>query len=110
MGYFKNITTPDNVVFEFKINPAKPGQNTFSLNTYYTNGTSVENIKNVYLEFLNEKKDLGPLVDTMNKTSNGNYSLTGSYISQDGNWQIKMTIQRIGQYDINENFNVVIKN
>lgn len=108
-GYSKNITTPDNVVLDFKINPAKPGQNTFNVSTHFTNGTAVENIRNIFLQFNNAEKGLGPIGDTMNKTSSGNYALKGSYISQDGNWQVKMTVQRIGQYDINENFDVVIK-
>lgn len=107
-GFSKNITTPDKVVLDFKVNPAKPGQNTFNLDLHYTNGTAVENIRNVFLQFNNAEKNLGPIGDTMNKTSSGNYSLQGSYISQDGNWQIKTTVQRIGQYDINQNFDVVI--
>lgn len=109
-GFSKNVTTPDKVVVDFKINPSKPGQNSFNLGLHYTNGTAVENVRNVFLQFNNAEKNLGPIGDTMNKTSSGNYSLQGSYISQDGNWQIKTTVQRIGQYDINENFDVPIKN
>jgi hypothetical protein len=44
----------------------------------------------------------------MNKTNSGNYSLQGSYLSQEGEWQVKTTVQRIAQYDINENFEVPI--
>lgn len=109
-GFSKNVTTPDNVVLDFKVTPAKAGQNTFNLGLHYTNGTAVENVRNVFLQFNNAEKNLGPIGDTMNKTGSGNYSLQGSYISQDGNWQIKTTVQRINQYDINENFDVVIKN
>jgi hypothetical protein len=31
----------------------------------------------------------------------GNYSYTGNYLSQEGKWEIKITVQRIGEYDIN---------
>lgn len=108
-GFSKNVTTPDNVVLDFKVNPAKAGQNTFSLDVHYTNGTAVENIRNIFLQFTNAEKNLGPIGDTMNKTGSGNYSLKGSYLSQDGEWQVKTTVQRTGQYDINENFEVPIK-
>lgn len=107
-GFSKNITTQDNVVLDFNVNPAKPGLNTFSLGVHYTNGTAVENIRNIFLQFTNAEKNLGPIGDTMNKTHSGNYSLQGSYLSQEGEWQVKTTVQRIGQYDINENFEVPI--
>jgi hypothetical protein len=46
----------------------------------------------------------------MEKIGDGIFSKSGSFISQEGNWQIKVTVQRIGQYDINHVFDVPIKN
>ncbi|MDN5867764.1 MAG: copper resistance protein CopC [Candidatus Nitrosocosmicus sp.] len=103
--YSRNITTDDNVILKFDIVPFKTGQNTFNLTTHYMNGTAVENIRNVFLEFNNPDKNLGPIVDTMNKTNVGNYSSTGAFLSQTGNWEVKITVQRIGEYDINQQFN-----
>jgi methionine-rich copper-binding protein CopC len=103
--YSRNITTDDNVILRFDIVPFKTGQNTFNLTTHYVNGTAVENIRNVFLEFSNPDKNLGPIADTMNKTSIGNYSSTGAFLSQTGNWEVKITVQRIGEYDINQQFN-----
>ncbi|MDN5867792.1 MAG: copper resistance protein CopC [Candidatus Nitrosocosmicus sp.] len=103
--YSRNITTDDNVMLKFDIVPFKMGQNTFDLTTHYMNGTAVENIRNVFLEFNNPDKNLGPIVDTMNKTNVGNYSSTGAFLSQTGNWEVKITVQRIGEYDINQQFN-----
>ena len=108
-GYSKNFTTADNIVLKFKITPFSVGQNNFTLGIVHANGTAVENIKNVFLEFNNPEKNLGPLVDTMDKVESGNYSKSGSFISQDGNWQIKITVQRIGEYDINQQFDVQVK-
>lgn len=108
-GYSSNITTADNVIIKFDITPNRVGQNTFNLSASYTNGTAVENIRDVFLEFNNPAKNLGPIVDTMDKTDSGKYSLVGSYLSQNGNWEVKMTIQRIGEYDINQQFDVEIK-
>jgi methionine-rich copper-binding protein CopC len=107
--YSTNITTTDNVVLNFNIAPFKVGSNTFDLHIYHVNGTAVENIRNVYLEFNNPDKNLGPLVDTMKKVGVGNYSSTGNYLSQEGKWNIKITVQRIGEYDINQRINVDVQ-
>ena len=106
--YSRNITTDDDVILEIDIVPFKTGQNTFNVSTYYTNGTAVENIRNVFLEFNNPDKNLGPIVDTMSKTDMGRYSSTGAYLSQTGNWDVIITVQRIGEYDINQQFDFVI--
>jgi methionine-rich copper-binding protein CopC len=108
-GYSTNITTADNVVLNFNIAPFKAGPNTFDLHIYYVNGTAIENIRDVFLEFNNPDKNLGPLVDTMKKVGMGNYSSTGNYLSQEGKWEIKITAQRIGEYDINKRINVDVK-
>ncbi|MBA2267788.1 MAG: copper resistance protein CopC [Thermoproteota archaeon] len=108
-GYSTNITTADNVVLDFDITPFKVGPNTFDLHIYHVNGTAIENIRNVFLEFNNPDKNLGPLVDTMKKVGVGNYSSTGNYLSQEGKWEIKITVQRIGEYDINQRIDVDVK-
>ena len=108
-GYSKNFTTADNIVLKFNMIPFSVGQNNFTLGVSHTNGTAVENIRNVFLEFNNPEKNLGPIVETMDKVGAGNYSKSGSFISQEGNWQIKITVQRIGEYDINQKLDVQVK-
>lgn len=107
--YTNNITTPDDVVLTFDISPNKVGQNTFNLSASYTNGTVVENIRNVFLEFNHPIKNLGPIAETMDNLGSGKYSSVGSYLSQNGAWEIKVTVQRIGDYDINQQFDVEVK-
>ncbi len=103
--YSKNVTA-DNVVLNFDISPFKVGQNSFNIHFLYVNGTAVENIKDVFLEFNNPAKNLGPIVDVMDKIESGKYNSTGSFLSQEGDWEIKITAQRIGEYDINQLINV----
>lgn len=76
-------------------------QNTFNLLALYTNWTAVENIRNLSLEFSNPIKNLGPIPDTMDKIDSVKYSSVGNYLIQNGTWEIKVTVQRIGDYDIN---------
>ena len=108
-GYTKNFTTADNIVLKFKMIPFSVGQNNFTLGISHANGTAVENIRNVFLEFNNPEKNLGPIAETMDKVGAGNYSKSGSFISQEGNWQIKITVQRIGEYDINQKLDIQVK-
>ena len=108
-GYSKNFTTADNVVLKFNMIPFSVGQNNFTLGISHVNGTAVENIRNVFLEFNNPEKNLGPIAEIMDKVGAGNYSKSGSFISQEGNWQIKITVQRIGEYDINQKLDIQVK-
>ena len=108
-GYSTNITTADNVVLNFDITPFKMGSNTFDLRAYHVNNTAIENIRNVFLEFNNHDKNLRPLVDTLKKVGAGNYSSTGSYLGQEGKWEIKLTVQRIDEYDINQRIDADVK-
>lgn len=108
-GYSKNFTTADNVVLKFNLIPFSVGQNNFTLGISHVNGTAVENIRNVFLEFNNPEKNLGPIAEIMDKVGAGNYSKSGSFISQEGNWQIKITVQRSGEYDINQKLDIQVK-
>ena len=108
-SYSKNFTTADNIVLKFNMIPFSVGQNNFTLGISHSNGTAVENIRNVFLEFNNPEKNLGPIAETMDKVGAGNYSKSGSFISQEGNWQIKITVQRIGEYDINQKLDIQVK-
>ena len=106
--YSKNFTA-ENIFIKFNISPFQAGQNTFNLTALYNNGTSVKNINNVYLEFNNPTKNVGPIVDVMKQTSAGNYSSNGNFLSQTGDWEIKIIVQRTGEYDINQKLYANIK-
>ncbi len=96
----------NNVNLTMGINPLKVGNNTFNLAVTGIDGKPVKNINNIYLIFNNPGKDLGPIVETMNKVSDGKYTSRGSFISELGSWEIKIIVQRMGEYDINQIFNV----
>lgn len=108
-GYNMNYTTSENIDLKLNINPFKVGHNNFTIEIERENGTAVENIRNVFLEFNNPEKNLGPLAETMEKIEDGEFFKSGSFISQEGSWQIKVTVQRIGEYDINQIFDIPIK-
>jgi methionine-rich copper-binding protein CopC len=99
----------DNVNLTLVINPLKAGNNTFNLTAVSLDGKPVGNISNVFLTFNNPDRDIGPISNTMKQISVGKYSSNGNFISQTGNWEIKVVVQRISDYDINQTFDVKLQ-
>jgi methionine-rich copper-binding protein CopC len=106
MNIFSQHAIVDNVNLTLKITPINVGQNTFNVTLTDHSGAFPANIKNVILSFTNQEAGLGPIVANLNKTAQGKFAAQGSYLSQPGNWDIKVTAQRSGAYDLNHTFEV----
>jgi methionine-rich copper-binding protein CopC len=78
---------------------------------HITKGTYVFNIQSPekqQLEVGSISTGLGPIVANLNKTGEGRFAANGSYISQPGEWEIKVTAQRSGAYDLNHTFKIPV--
>jgi nitrogen fixation protein FixH len=106
---FSESSTVDKVNVTLKITPFNAGQNTFNVTLTDQPGTFPINIRNVILSFSNQDAGIGPIVATLNKTGEGKFAAQGNYLSQPGNWDIKVTAQRSGAYDLNHTFESVVK-
>ena len=102
-------STVDNVNMTLKITPFNVGQNTFNVTLSDQSGTFPTNIRNVILSFTHQDARIGPIVATLNKTGEGKFAAQGNYLSQQGNWDIKVTAQRSGAYDLNHTFELLVK-
>ena len=109
ISVFSEHTTVDNVNLTLKITPFYVGQNTFDVTLIDQSGTFPNNIKNVILSFTNKEVGIGPIVANLNKIAEGKFVAQGSYLSQAGNWEIKVTAQRSGAYDLNHTFEALVK-
>jgi copper transport protein len=89
---------------KIEINPFYTGFNTFKVTFSDKDGKPAKNISNVIMRFTNDEANIGPIAVNLDKTNDGVYSTFGGYLSQQGNWNIKITAQRIGAYDINYEF------
>jgi methionine-rich copper-binding protein CopC len=98
----------DKVNIEYKITPLIAGLNTFTVTLKDEIGKPVNNIKNVIMQFNNPEHNIGPIIANLEKAENGVYNATGAYLSQEGQWNIKITVQRTGQYDLNHSFDIVV--
>ncbi|CAN5156170.1 hypothetical protein BH18THE2_BH18THE2_18860 [soil metagenome] len=101
--------TVDDVNITLKVTPFYVGENSFNVTFTEKSGEFSSNINNVILAFTNPQAGLGPIVATLNKTGEGKFAAQGSYLSQLGNWEIRITAQRSGGYDLNHTFDAVVE-
>ena len=106
---FSESSTVDNVNVTLKITPFNVGQNSFNVTLTDQSGTFATNIRNVIVSFTNQDAGIGPIISTLNKTGEGKFAGQGSYLSQPGNWDIKVTAQRSGAYDLNHTFEALVQ-
>jgi methionine-rich copper-binding protein CopC len=106
---FLEHTTIDNANLTLKITPFYVGHNTFNVTLTDQSGTFLNSIRNVILSFTNQEAGIGPIVTNLNKTAEGKFVARGSYLSQAGNWEIKVIAQRSGAYDLNHTFEALVK-
>ncbi|MGH9923812.1 MAG: copper resistance CopC family protein [Nitrososphaeraceae archaeon] len=108
---FANSTSIDNVNLTFEISPFYSGiNNNFTITLSDSDGKAPANIKTVFLIFSNKQAGLGPISAELAKVGEGEYSGSGGYLSQPGEWEVKTTVQRTEAYDLNHGFNFDIKN
>jgi methionine-rich copper-binding protein CopC len=106
---FLEKTIIDQVNLEYEITPLIAGGiNTFTVILKDENNKPLSNVKNVIMQFNNQEQNIGPIIANLNNTDNGVYNTTGAYLSQEGEWNIKITVQRTGEYDLNHSFDIVV--
>jgi methionine-rich copper-binding protein CopC len=99
----------DNVNLKNEITPFSVGINTFNVTLTDQQDNPAKNITNVIMQFTNTESNIGPIVANLAKNREGQYSVTGGYLSQPGEWDIKVTAQRSGAYDLNYSFKETIR-
>jgi methionine-rich copper-binding protein CopC len=108
---FVNSTIINNVNVTFRISPFYSGiNNNFTVSLSDSDGKAPTNVKTVFLIFSNKQAGLGPISAELTKAGEGLYNGSGGYLSQPGEWEVKMTVQRNEAYDLNHSFTFDIKN
>jgi methionine-rich copper-binding protein CopC len=106
---FSEQTTIDNVNLKNEITPFSVGINTFNVTLTDQQGNPAKNITNVIMQFTNTESNIGPIVANLDKKGEGQYTVTGGYLSQPGEWEIKVIVQRSGAYDLNYSFKETVR-
>src|SRR5208337_3551227 len=84
-----------------KIFPFQVGDNHFEIDFANPQGTSITNVRSVFVKFKYLDRNIG--VSQANATASSNtgvYSLEGTYLSFSGNWQAEVWAQRSGGFDV----------
>jgi putative copper export protein/methionine-rich copper-binding protein CopC len=89
------------------ISPFHVGFNNFTVSIPEARQNSIE-ISNVFAEFKKSDGSLGPIIAKPQKINPGAYSTIGGYLSQAGQWDMKITVQRTGSYDLNYRLTVAL--
>ena len=89
------------------ISPYHVGFNNFTVSIPEARQNSSQ-ISNVFTEFKKSDGSLGPIIAKLQKINPGVYSTIGGYLSQPGQWDMKITIQRTGSYDLNYRYTVTL--
>lgn len=84
----------------FVISPFVTGFNNFTVN-FLGENESIGQVSNVSIEFRKSDLSLGPIFAKLSKNNETSYSVNGGYLSQPGQWDLKVTIQRSNLYDLN---------
>jgi putative copper export protein len=93
-----------NVNTKIEINPFHSGFNTFKITFTDADGKPYSNLSTVRMIFKNVQADIGPISTSLKPVSAGVYTITGGYISQPGEWNIAIAVQRPSDYDLNYRF------
>ena len=108
---FVNSTIINNVNVSYRISPFYSGiNNNFTVSLSDPDGKAPTNVKTVFLIFSNKQAGLGPISAELAQADEGQYIGSGGYLSQPGEWEAKIVVQRNEAYDLNHSFTFDIKN
>ena len=92
---FTNSAIIDNIKVTSKISPFYSGiNNNFSVSLSDSDGNAPTNINKVIMIFNNKQAGLGPISAELTKVGEGEYSGSGGYISQHGEWELDIVVQK----------------
>lgn len=84
---------------DLQIAPGWVGQNTFTVYLYTHEGAPIEDASLIRLRFDHQGQDLGTSELRPEHTGGGIYEIAGANLSVPGDWRIRATVQRPGQFD-----------
>ncbi len=97
---FEQVLQNQGIPMKLTISPFHIGFNNFTVSIPEASQNSSQ-ISSVFIEFKKSDGSLGPIIARSQKINPGVYSIVGGYLSQPGQWDMRITIQRMGAYDLN---------
>lgn len=106
---YSAIATQGDVALHLQITPNTVGENEFRLHVYGSRGQDIGDIGRVQLTFAPEASSAGGGERAvLAPEGDGFYSIEGTYFSLGGSWSVAAHVQRPGEDDIAEAFDVAV--
>ncbi len=84
---------------DLEITPGLVGENTFTLTLAASDGTPIEDASLIRLRFDHQTERLGTSELRPEPVGGGQYRISGANLSVAGEWRIRATVQRPGEFD-----------
>jgi copper transport protein len=95
----KAVQTAEGMVAQLDISPGWVGENTFALKLADNNGEPINDATLVRMRFESQEQNIGESELRPILAAEGVYTATGANLSVTGEWRIRITIQRLNQFD-----------
>jgi copper transport protein len=106
-GKFVRTLEVQGVPINLIIYPFHAGFNNFNI-SFTGENQNLTKMSNVFIEFKKSDLSLGPIIANLERTNDTSFSTFGGYLSQAGEWDLRISIQRIDSYDLNYRLGVTV--
>jgi len=105
---YSQVVRADDLNVYLQVNPNQVGLNTFLVSLYNDDRSAIGQVQMVRLIFNYQDEQLGQTKTDLTALTKSDYTATGSYLNQDGNWDVSVYVRRRGMDDLLAKFNLEI--
>jgi copper transport protein len=105
---FNAIQPAGNIDVHLSVTPNQVGTDSFLLYLFPPSNGEPENVSRVRLRFQSPDPTLGPSLIVADATTQNSYKAIGPFLTEPGNWQVHVELQRIQFDDVSTVFNVAV--
>jgi len=89
----------DTLMTHLEIIPGTVGENTFNVSLYDLDGNPITDASRIRLRFNSLDQNIGESELRPELQPDGTYTISGANLSVPGNWRVRMTVARPGEFD-----------
>ncbi|MBC7870554.1 MAG: copper chaperone PCu(A)C, partial [Chitinophagaceae bacterium] len=89
----------DTLMSHLEIIPGTVGENTFNVSLYDLDGNQITDASRIRLRFNSLDQNIGQSELRPELQPDGTYTISGANLSVPGNWRVRMTVARPGEFD-----------
>lgn len=105
---FFDIGQADDLLIHLQITPNQPGDNRFWAHLYHSDGSAIGEVQLVRLFFAPKQNELGQARADLPAEGDDIYVDEGAWMSQPGEWEVRVYVRRRGMDDATAQFSVTL--